>query len=693
MLNGATTLGWRAFQGSLARILQLTIVVITPQGGSLDVYHAPGAPLSEFGRYPALSGAYKQFFHGLSQLDRHTEEIRVLTDPLDLPVAIVPLDNTLFLALVGGLDKRNPGCRADFQARLKAYGVRETDRVWALIPVLTPDELKKKAANVQRLYTQLLRSRAKTTASGSHSALPVTLEAINTLLVDLLDSEHFDLYLVLDLVVCTLIILFQAEGAWVFTYHYDAQTTTVYRGGRKQFLLELKRGWEAAVSGRQDPVAAVERWSRIIADIAPELRLQTTSFQRNDWGALLGVINPEDEGNLAPALAAFAEQVAVAMEAAALCEYAQRRMGSLFNFIRHGIIIMNHDGKAMVANQAAKNVFAATGAALPLGQPLEEHGFSRSVKLAACRVAATGESYFRQQVTIGHGDAELHLIWDIAPLRRDDGVIVGAVLILEDVTETVHLHRRMQEWEKLATAGQVAVGLTHEIRNPLAAAVGAIQLFDLVHDETKRQEILAKLRIELTRMNKILTSFLRFAKPGAKKNLQSIDFTQVIEDLRFLLQSEANLHDVDLIIQEAPQNFPKVRVDTDNLKQVFINIAKNAIEAMTENGRLEISMDWDAERVWVSFKDNGPGIPKENLQRVLQPFFTTKPGGTGLGLWISSTIIQQMGGELRMESELGRGTTVHIILPIKPDLDQDGVFKDNAQTDEQILIAKGGRCK
>lgn len=664
MVNGITTANWRAFQESLARILQLDITVVDPDGRLVDLHHAPGSAFFELDRCPPLAHAYREFFRSIHRLDRPAEEVRVLRDPLDLLVAVVPLDDGWFLVLVGGLDKREPDCQADFVTRLKAYGVRETDMIWSLIPSLSASELREKAANVQNLYRQLLHSFKETSELGQRMILLAAVDEINKLMLGLLGSEQFNLRCILDLVTSSLIILSDAEGAWAFGHHRDSAAATACRGLRASFLQELRRDWEAAASRQQNPVETVDRWAKIMADTAPGLKLRTFSFRRNQYAASLGVVNPET-GQAEAALSALGNQVVIAIEVASLYECAQKRIVTLFNSIRHGLLIVDSEGRIMMFNHAAGEIFATQGVNLQIGQPLDEHGLSRSMKMSVLGAAATGETYFEKQATLGQGDSAFYLDCDIAPLRRDDGVIAGAVLIFEDITEKVYLRRRMQDWEKLATAGEVAAGLAHEIRNPLAAVAGAIQLFDMIKDEPKRQEILAKLRVELGRMNKILTNFLRFARPSDKEDLQSTNLAHVIDDLRFLLRSEANLHDVELVIQPAPEDFPMVTGDADSLKQVFVNIAKNAIEAMDENGRLEISLHRDKKQAWVSFHDNGPGIAKENLQNVWRPFFTTKEGGTGLGLWISSTIVQRMGGELRVESELGQGTTVHVILPVK----------------------------
>jgi len=130
-----------------------------------------------------------------------------------------------------------------------------------------------------------------------------------------------------------------------------------------------------------------------------------------------------------------------------------------------------------------------------------------------------------------------------------------------------------------------------------------------------------------------------------------------------LLNSEALLNEIDLEINFSTGKPLVVLGSPDSIKQVFLNIARNAIEAMENGGKLSISTSLYNGRAQVTFQDNGPGIPEENMATLTKPFFTTKPGGTGLGLSISSTIVRMMGGDLTIKSSLGKGTTVNISLP------------------------------
>lgn len=376
---------------------------------------------------------------------------------------------------------------------------------------------------------------------------------------------------------------------------------------------------------------------------------------------------PGEPGNgeaPAAALEAFGRQAAIAVETAPLDEGSRRQIGNLLNSLRHGVIVTNREGTATAVNQALKSVLGPWGISVQPGQTLAGRGFGRRLEAAVHHAITTGEAHLKKQEVLGEGDNALYLCWDAVPLRREDGSVTGAIVVFEDATETVVLRRKIRDWEKLATAGEVAAGLAHELRNPLAAAIGSIQLFSLTGDEAKRQELLNKLQAELERMNTILNSFLSPARPGRKKHLRRVSLVKILEDLKFAICGEACLYDVELVVGRPPEDFPLVKGEVSGLKQVFLSIAKNAVEAMAEGGRLEIEFDRDENHAWVSFRDTGTGIPRENLEHIRRPFFTTKLAGAGLGLAVSCAIVQDLGGQLRIESEVGRGTTVQAVFPI-----------------------------
>ncbi|NLL20587.1 MAG: hypothetical protein GX263_02460, partial [Firmicutes bacterium] len=379
--------------------------------------------------------------------------------------------------------------------------------------------------------------------------------------------------------------------------------------------------------------------------------------------------------NVKTALSFLARQALIALELFGQYNLLNHYFEILLNSVCHSIVMINKKGNIILINTAAANYFTAQGIALSPGKPFEELELCQPMKSALRRAISDGESSLQKNYVFGEGNTLSYINWDVIPLMHQ-GVISGAALVVEDVTENESLRSLRDDWERLTTASEVAAGIAHEVRNPLSTAGAAIQLLKSVNEEDRRQELLGKISTELERMNNILTDFLNLSKPKDNLVLEQVDLVRVIEEMEFIFKSEAFLHNVKLKINYSfSEGFPKVMGEITGLKQVFLNIAKNAVEAVSdkdasEGGRLDISLHYDDSYAWVSFEDNGPGISPEYLSIIQRPFFTTKKKGTGLGLSISSSIIKRMGGELRFHSEPGRGTAVHVLLPVSTQNDK-----------------------
>lgn len=647
---------WQDFQDSLARLIKVTIAVLDRSGSILSVHNAY-PPLAERKNSPVLFEAYTDFCREVGRSGNESGAVFTTQDPLGLAVAVIPLGSSgPYVVLSGGVDRSNPDARTDFEAALNAYGVMP-GRLWETLPFITMDQLQEKAARVEPLYSQLYRSVQDTGRLGQQMMLLAAVGEINKLMISLFTPECFDLPRILELVASSLIISSDAEGAWVFSKHGPLPPTIVYRGMCTDFLEDLGRHWHEALNNGEDLELVVARLQERGRESG--YRLVVHSLEREEYCALIGSVNPVNEF-IEQAMSAFRNQVAIALQVATLYEVIRDQVGIILNSIGDGTIVFNRDGRAMVVNRVAVEILERMGVEAVVGQPVEECGLSRSMELAVRSAIMHGGTYSRRREDSG----DVYLSWQINPIQKEGGTIAGAVLVLQDITETEELRCRIQDWERLATAGEVAASLAHEIRNPLSAAVGAIQLLEYIQDEPKRKEILDKLSAELGRMNRVLTDFLNVAGPNTDRTVSKINLAHVIGEVEFLIRGEAHLNDIELVMKEPPPELPLVLGERDSLKQVLLNVAKNAVEAMTEGGCLEISLTAHGQNVSLIFRDNGPGITEDNLQNVFRPFFTTKLAGTGLGLVVSLAIVKRMGGEIHLTSEVGKGTTVEIVLPV-----------------------------
>lgn len=238
-------------------------------------------------------------------------------------------------------------------------------------------------------------------------------------------------------------------------------------------------------------------------------------------------------------------------------------------------------------------------------------------------------------------------------------------IIVRDITERKRSDELLLKSEKLSAAGQLAAGVAHEIKNPLTALKGFTKLL-MGSSSGPEGRYLSIMQTELDRIETIVNELLILAKPQAVLfRPQSIE--NVLQEVITLLNAEAVMKNV-VIESDLGSHGTIVNCDKNQLKQVFVNIIKNAIDAMPKGGRLSISATVEHETVCVQFRDEGEGIPEDVLAKLGEPFFTTKEKGTGLGLLMSHKIILAHQGTIDISSVVGKGTTVSVVLPLHKDV-------------------------
>ena len=261
-----------------------------------------------------------------------------------------------------------------------------------------------------------------------------------------------------------------------------------------------------------------------------------------------------------------------------------------------------------------------------------------------------------------------------APVRQPDGQVFLLELVT-DVTERERLQARLTEAERLAAAGELAAGVAHEIRNPLAAIVNATTLLGVEETLTgeERAHTLGVVKKEARRLNRILSDFLLFARPREPKRLVG-DIREVVGHVAALVREDPNrASDVALSVRVDP-DVPGFVFDADQITQVVWNIALNGVEAMDGRGKLGIDVALKGAQVAIAISDTGRGLPAEDQRRVFDPFYSKKPAGTGLGLTIARRIVTTHGGRIEIESAPGRGACFTILLPLEG---QDGDGDDS----------------
>ncbi|WP_216829340.1 PAS domain S-box protein [Alkalihalobacterium elongatum] len=245
-------------------------------------------------------------------------------------------------------------------------------------------------------------------------------------------------------------------------------------------------------------------------------------------------------------------------------------------------------------------------------------------------------------------------------LDSGGGEYIGSVITFRDITEIKKTKEILQKSEKLSLVGQMAAGIAHEIRNPLTSLKGFLQLIQ--SGETDNQLYYKIMNEEFNRIELILNELLLLAKPNAT-SLCEKNIISVLDQVIAILQPQCNIHNVQTNFTYEAEKI-LVYCDDNQLKQVFINLIKNAIDAMPTGGKISLEVELENEHVIIRIKDEGIGIPEEKIASIGRPFFSTKENGTGLGLMISFGIIENHNGKVFVNSKENQGTTFTITLPL-----------------------------
>lgn len=275
----------------------------------------------------------------------------------------------------------------------------------------------------------------------------------------------------------------------------------------------------------------------------------------------------------------------------------------------------------------------------------------------------------------------LRLGYGISPLLAESGEKQGLILTFQDLTEIRSMEESVRRKDRLAAVGRVAAGLAHEIRNPLGAMRGAIQVLQSQTVKNTTQSSLMDIVLrESDRLNNIITNFLTYASPRMN-NFAEVDLCEAINDSYILLQHSPDLlenHEMEIDI---PTDSLVISADSTQIKQVFWNLTRNAIQAMPKGGKLIVKLQKLLNgRVQILFTDSGQGMSPEQVEKLFEPFSNSTTGGTGLGLSIVYQIVRDHGGTINVRSLEGKGTTITVELPADAKLQNVGEVENLAET-------------
>jgi two-component system sensor histidine kinase PilS (NtrC family) len=315
-----------------------------------------------------------------------------------------------------------------------------------------------------------------------------------------------------------------------------------------------------------------------------------------------------------------------------------------------GLVTIGPDGTVLSANDAACDILAVALKDIS-NKPIE------TVMPGLTALLEKGEAR-RADLTLPDG---LTIGVTVSPLRDVRDQVLGRVVNFTDLTELRRLEQNMRRAERLATVGQLAAGVAHEIRNPLASISGSIQLLKAAPASDEDRALMDIVNREVDRLNVLIGDLLDYANPRPS-HFVDFDVDVLVRETLQVAGGDSAFADIEVTTNIAGP-LP-VRADSPKLRQVMWNLLRNAAEAAAAGGKhVNVSAFLEEDDVVIVVGDDGPGIPTDQIGRIFDPFFTTKEKGTGLGLATCHAVIAEHGGSIDVQSSVGTGTQMMVILP------------------------------
>jgi two-component system sensor histidine kinase PilS (NtrC family) len=346
-----------------------------------------------------------------------------------------------------------------------------------------------------------------------------------------------------------------------------------------------------------------------------------------------------------------------------------------------GLLTIDLSGNINFLNRTAEKILGRDGESLQDTSIYDLFPkINEVVEQVKMKVPESSSDYQRYETLLtNHEGGKIYLGFSFSPLTDPEGSLIGHTLIFQDITKFKEMEEQMKRVDKMAAVGALAAGMAHEIRNPLASLSGSIQMLktELTLDDPQQHLMEITLR-ESERLNALITDFLLFAQPPQSHKIV-YPIGKILEETLDLFIHSPSFHDGIRILRPSPREGIRISIDPDQMKQVFWNLFINAAQSMSNGGEIQVHLGKgnalgitslslsppvrDKEWVKISIVDSGKGIPLEEKEKIFEPFFTTKENGTGLGLSIVHKIVENHKGLIKVDSELGRGSTFTIFLP------------------------------
>lgn len=515
-------------------------------------------------------------------------------------------------------------------------------------------DLFNRASLARRLLEEFHLSLDDSLAEAGKAAQVSAVRQVNLIILSLFQEDEIVTSAALergiDLILSALVVMLDSEGSWL-SYRLDGQDHLIVRGdaGAVGDFIEKGRGMAASVALR----------SRGIEGTLGAL----VSTRGQEASSFLGLL---------------AQECSILFEIERLFRLVQSRLRQVLNGSGGAAFILDSRGNYTYAN-------AAAGALLHERLPdiLGKNSLDFS---APWDRAASGEAGAPLAGTMDRIEIQRVIKWvdwRVLPVV-DSGVTAGWVVLVEDRTDRHRWQQSALEAERLAVTASTMSMLAHELRNPLAAASGILQLLVQKRSLDMIDRYVPLLGDELGRATRLLNEFLMLGRP-APVSLKPLDMVAFLDECLPLLTAEAEAAGASLEIESVP--VPPVRADSGQLIQVALNLVRNAVEAAGRGGRVRLSLRAEESAVILECEDSGSGLSEEVLRRLFQPFFTTKQHGTGLGLTVSRAIAENHGGSMAAANSSLGGALFRVSLPAVSDAEPRGIDVAVVLSDEILRLA------
>jgi len=345
--------------------------------------------------------------------------------------------------------------------------------------------------------------------------------------------------------------------------------------------------------------------------------------------------------------------------------------------IRSGVVTTDLAGRIYTFNAAAEEITGYREETIRGEEASLLFGDLKDQIALSLRALQTGDASprFESNCTTADG-MRARLGFSISPLSTESGETTGMVITFQDLTQVRTLEETSRRQDRLAAIGRMAASIAHEIRNPLAAMRGSIQMLRSEMDSDSSQaELMEIILRESDRLNRIITDFLSYARPRSLTQAR-VDVGDLLHQTFALLRHSPELGPNQTVTEALPAEPVFAEADEGQLKQVFWNLARNALQAMPQGGTLSATLARNSDnRLRIAFADTGRGMSPDQVEHLFEPFSSTT-GGTGLGLSIVYQIIRDHGGTINVRSREGQGTTITVELPLATNTDEAAAAAD-----------------